>query len=402
MNEQGEKMKRVISLLLMTAMLISLSIFPTNAQSIMNVDTSDHSAKEFVELFITSYESVGEKNSRVDFNIGSYFSDESSLDAELLDLLVDRRVMLNSSAVIGEVLELDKELSFDYKIVDVGKNSASIEVKVTKYFSYSHSPDVKSGAADTYTFELIKDKGWQIKSLDGFADMFVRCEFEEKGYSLESVEDVKSYHLELANDIETSNAELLKELDEQFNVSIDKYAIPTTKSTSINRSGARNYARLYAMTPNSAYYYFPYNSSTNTGGDCTNFISQCLHEGGDLPTEGSSQYSTTDWFYNTSSDRSAAWTGAKQFQEYCDDVNHFNWSSTSSFVYLNWGDIVQLLKSDGTAKHSLIITDLVHDGIMVVDVLYCCHTADRLDYSLVVNVVNKGYSREYKRIFGTN
>ena len=45
-----------------------------------------------------------------------------------------------------------------------------------------------------------------------------------------------------------------------------------------DRESAKNYAVKYALEPNNKYKYFKY--LNGNGGDCTNFVSQCLNAGG--------------------------------------------------------------------------------------------------------------------------
>lgn len=69
-----------------------------------------------------------------------------------------------------------------------------------------------------------------------------------------------------------------------------------------NRQAAISYAHTWSFRRNPNYLDF-----SDLGGDCTNFISQCLYAGSHImnytPIYG--------WYYNTSSDRTASWTGVK-------------------------------------------------------------------------------------------
>lgn len=58
------------------------------------------------------------------------------------------------------------------------------------------------------------------------------------------------------------------------------------------REKAVAYATTYALTPNPQYRYLPI--VNNNGGDCTNFISQCLLAGG-TPMKFNGEY---PWWYN--------------------------------------------------------------------------------------------------------
>jgi hypothetical protein len=69
-----------------------------------------------------------------------------------------------------------------------------------------------------------------------------------------------------------------------------------------DRESAVQYARRWALGRNPAYYDFE-----NIGGDCTNFVSQCLYAGAGImnytPVYG--------WYFNSLSDRTASWSGVE-------------------------------------------------------------------------------------------
>lgn len=71
---------------------------------------------------------------------------------------------------------------------------------------------------------------------------------------------------------------------------------------------AESFARDHVYNPPSSLY----TDFTNSGGDCTNFVSNALYWGGINKIAGS-QYGTNGWFYYSSTNRSATWTGANQF-----------------------------------------------------------------------------------------
>lgn len=74
-----------------------------------------------------------------------------------------------------------------------------------------------------------------------------------------------------------------------------------------NRADAVAYAEKWAMSRNPAYYNFD-----NLGGDCTNFISQCLYAGA-----GVMNYTpNTGWYYRNLSDRAPAWTSVQYLYQF--------------------------------------------------------------------------------------
>lgn len=134
-----------------------------------------------------------------------------------------------------------------------------------------------------------------------------------------------------------------------------------------NREKAVEYAHKWAFGRNPQYLNF-----NTIGGDCTNFISQCLYAGGaDMnykPTFG--------WYYLSANDRTPSWTGVEFFYD-------FLTSNTSQgpkgrpipIEEIEIGDVVQLSFFPGFFGHTLIVVDRgeVPD---LSNVLIACHTAD--------------------------
>lgn len=119
---------------------------------------------------------------------------------------------------------------------------------------------------------------------------------------------------------------------------------PVPAKPNLKRLGVKNYALTHWNNPNSKYVNF-----ASMGGDCTNFVSQCLYEGGGWSMDNS-------WYYYSSSNRSTSWAGASNLQSYLAKSSRVN---SSSEVY-EIGDIIQKL-SGSSACHSMVITS-TQDG----------------------------------------
>ena len=128
-----------------------------------------------------------------------------------------------------------------------------------------------------------------------------------------------------------------------------------------NRMKAVEYAQYWAKNRNPNFYDFD-----KLGGDCTNFISQCLNFGGIKMCE--------DWFYYNLNLRSPSWTSVENFYDF------FMKSGAKSFKNLNFvqmGDVIQLKQSERPFNHSLIVTKISFDEIFV-----CAHSVDALNKKL--------------------
>ena len=153
---------------------------------------------------------------------------------------------------------------------------------------------------------------------------------------------------------------------------------------SYNRESAAKYAMKWALSRNSAY-----RDYEEWGGDCTNFISQCVHAGG-IPFDHNGNNILKQWYWYSDISRTPSWTGAEPFYKY---IIGNNSKDTQNFGI---GDIVQLVYEDNLAYHNMIISDIILDGDFLVDYLICQHTYDLLNYPLSL----KAGDRRYIKIFG--
>ena len=134
-----------------------------------------------------------------------------------------------------------------------------------------------------------------------------------------------------------------------------------------DRDAAVKYALKWAFARNPRFYDFH-----DIGGDCTNFISQCLYAGC-----GVMNYSHTDgWYYISSDDRSPSWTGVVFLRDFLlTNKGAGVYGDAAEISELDCGDVIQLKDESGRLYHSLIISaaypPFTPDRIFV-----CAHSDD--------------------------
>lgn len=162
--------------------------------------------------------------------------------------------------------------------------------------------------------------------------------------------------------------------------------------TAYDRRRAVSYALKWAYSRNPRFYDFE-----DIGGDCTNFVSQCLYAGC-----GVMNYSGDDgWYYINTNDRSPSWTSV----EY---LNRFLLTNTGTGVYgelselsaLLPGDVIQLRNYSGRLYHSMIVSFTFYPA-RPENIFICSHSYDarnrRLstyDYAEAVGIHISGARRE--------
>lgn len=136
-----------------------------------------------------------------------------------------------------------------------------------------------------------------------------------------------------------------------------------------NREEAVRYAKSWALRANPEFYHFG-----GIGGDCTNFISQCLLAGNAVMNYSKSN----GWYYISSSDRSPSWTSVLSLQYFL-----LNNQGLGPFGYfeklenLEIGDIIQLRQNPTHFNHTVIISAIEKGEIYV-----CAHSNDALNKPL--------------------
>lgn len=117
-----------------------------------------------------------------------------------------------------------------------------------------------------------------------------------------------------------------------------------------NRGKAVEYAHQWAFKRNSRYLDF-----TQMGGDCTNFISQCLQAGG-MPMN---YQKTFGWYYNSAYDRAPAWSSVQYLYNFL--INNKGAGPKAVEIPIDdieIGDIIQLSFGGDVYGHSLLVVDV--------------------------------------------
>ena len=144
-----------------------------------------------------------------------------------------------------------------------------------------------------------------------------------------------------------------------------------------NRERAVTYAKRWALSRNPLFYDF-----TGQGGNCTNFVSQCIFAGC-----GVMNYTPTfGWYYRSADDRAPAWSGVEELANFLLESPAFRSVNGGIGPYavdartarqIEIGDVVQLANAEGDFYHTLLITGFSED-----DILVSAHSNDALDRPL--------------------
>lgn len=145
-----------------------------------------------------------------------------------------------------------------------------------------------------------------------------------------------------------------------------------------NRGNAVAYAEKWAFGRNPDYYNFDI-----IGGDCTNFVSQCIYAGtgvmNDTPTYG--------WFYINVNNRAPAWTSVKSIYNFLTtNKEEGPYGRAVSMEEVQKGDLVQLIINEPDYQHTPIIVSAGEipslDTILVAAHSYDCYNRPLSTYNI--------------------
>lgn len=132
-----------------------------------------------------------------------------------------------------------------------------------------------------------------------------------------------------------------------------------------NRQNVYDYAKKWAYSRNSKYYNFDL-----LGGDCTNFVSQCIFAG----CHQMNYSGDKGWYYINGNNKSPSWTGVEFLYNFLLFNNGVGPKGKDTNIQnLEIGDVVQLSFDGSKFTHSLIV---VQSGTNISNTLIAAHTYD--------------------------
>lgn len=140
-----------------------------------------------------------------------------------------------------------------------------------------------------------------------------------------------------------------------------------------DRGAAVEYARRWALARNPKY--FDYDA---LGGDCTNFVSQCVFAG-----SGVMNYRPTfGWYYSGANNRSPSWTGVPYLYNFLTRKTGAGPIGVETEIKeIVPGDISQFADENMNFYHSQLIVS-VGSPPAFSNILICAHSDDSLDRPL--------------------
>lgn len=242
--------------------------------------------------------------------------------------------------------------------------------------NFTQTPQVDSQRSNRYHFLVLEEVNgaWRIQRHMQYSALYGQLMRAaggrwEDGFTQAYIDAVPAY-LETMADYQAAR-------EEQRGLEAE---LPTA-DVAYDREGALAYAGQYAMGRNGDWVDY-----TGSGGNCQNYVSQCLLAGGiPMDTQGSAVWK---WYGSGLSNapgaegRSSSWTSVTSFRQYAADNTGFGLVALVDAPYYTGqpGDLIQMGTGDGW-RHTVIITQTVTDGTgETADYLVDSNTSDMRDY----------------------
>ena len=145
------------------------------------------------------------------------------------------------------------------------------------------------------------------------------------------------------------------------------------KEINYNRQRVFEYAKRWAYDRNPKYYNFD-----SVGGDCTNFVSQCIYEGCKIMN----YTKETGWYYINGNNKAPAWSGVEFLNNFL--INNKSIGPYGKFSNQNEieiGDIVQLSFDGQKFAHTLVVIK-IENRFSLNGIYVASHTLDSFDKSI--------------------
>lgn len=138
------------------------------------------------------------------------------------------------------------------------------------------------------------------------------------------------------------------------------------KEIEYQRELVKNYAEQWAYLRNPAYYNYDL-----LGGDCTNFVSQCIFHGAKVMN----YEKNNGWYYTNANQKSPSWTGVEFLYRFLTKNQAVGpYGKLALIEEIQIGDIIQLSFEQGNYAHSLVVVK--KDGDTLNDIYTSSHTFD--------------------------
>lgn len=281
-------------------------------------------------------------------------------DKFLVKVLKHSEIYYNCNAGTPSEIIVDHDLIIEsteegFRILnDEGFNWIKDEIRTKTNLNSNEKTIMKLGFvqdSETSKAEFIKASLDDLSTNEDEATKVLQDILKEEELYIEELKENLGVGLEY---VETTNE---SEIVEESNT-ISKNQIQTNSSSSLssysfkphNKRGAKDYAYKYVLNLNPKYM-----NMESGGGNCANFTSQCIHEGGGIPKDKSGSYK---WYYDSANNRTESWSYVVKFREYYKNNTGYGLKAyETNLRNVGISDLVQVI--DSSTQHNMFVSSAI-------------------------------------------
>ena len=270
-----------------------------------------------------------------------------------------------------------------------------VQIEAMEYadMRFAHTADTVSSVTGLWHSFVIKDMDgrWLLThhaAYDSAYFPFIRWENSGTGGSAGGISGEEVRHLAREQILRAEEA-IRSRREASFSTEAPGGSPYPSADHAYDREAAAAYAREWAGDRNPRWHAYD-----GAGGNCMNYVSQCLYAAG-IPMDPSG-----GWYWYSDADRAPAWTGVSAFRRYALENSGYGLcAAEASYDSGETGDVI-LMYSDERYNHAVIITEPVYDSEgEIIDYLICSNTGNYRDFPAAAYTCQK---QELVKILGWN
>ncbi|TWH60694.1 putative amidase-like protein [Desulfitobacterium sp. LBE] len=273
------KTKRNIFAYLIVAVLFVFGIAPNTlaATNTSNPLSAEEAVKSVISQYFDNYFKSYQTLELIDSDDLVVENENTLLYKKMHEIFVEGNKLVGLSYTTYKV-------DLDYQEIAYAKDAVNVSLLMNCAYTYSTTPDADSSMSNIgYRFKLVQQNdGYKITSIESdFSEFDPFKESVEEKLTSSRISKAEATHQtaeEWAHNIRDAAQYIsgkLQASEENPPASIEPASEVTPMATySFNRMLARNWAHRFAESSESERFFY-----TASGGDCTNFASQCIWAG---------------------------------------------------------------------------------------------------------------------------
>ena len=336
-------------------------------------DEWDKVIREYLNRYTSSLHDLKSRD------VTELFTNKNGIEAYLTQTTINTQVYHHSKQLNDMHL---KNAYYDIEYIDVNVKGNKVTIRFIEndYYDFIYLNDITSRLIDIENKIVLNDENGKV-TIDSIRierdNYVIFTNILNENFTKKEIDELNNMYITYIDKEAKKNKELLDSANKK------SYASSKTCDHDYDRNKAVSYSYKYVDDRND--YYLDY---SNLGGNCANFASQSIHEGG-IPM---------DYIGNDENEvkkgRSSSWVSTYYFYDYAKRNTGYGLCAEVdvNLFYAEIGDIIHVGYKDKTYSHTTIVSKIIKKDNKIVDILINSNTTGLKDYPIF------GYIYQNKRL----